>query len=349
MIETLLADLESRINPQEEKRLLAQWIEFLEGRFTGSIFRPMRNYLAPPRLDWPSVSVNRTLDDQEAMAIQQFAGVSGCLDAGNGAILNIRSNYGTSTMASLFGVEPFIMDEKLNTLPTSLPMPGGIDAVRAALYRGVPDVHSALCGKTLEMNRRFIEMMQPYPNISEFVHIYHPDAQGPIDICEVLCGSEFFYYLYDYPDLMKQFIEMITETYIRFMREWSKIVAPKLDQYSAHWGMLHKGRIVLRNDSLMNLSEEMYVEFVRPFDQRIFDELGGGMVHYCGKGDHFASAMSEMNGLYSVNVAQPHLNDMECVFQHTVDKGISILGLAAAWVRENRKSTPYTHGLVHAQ
>lgn len=346
MIDVLLADLEARIDPAEEKRLLEEWISFVEGGFSGHVFRPMRNYVAPPRVDWPTVTVNQALDDQEAMAIQQFGPVSGVLDAGNGAILNIRSNYGTSTLPSLFGVEPYIMDEKLNTLPTSLPMPGGIDGVKAALDKGIPDVHSALGGKTLEMNKRFIEMMQPYPKVSEFVHIYHPDAQGPIDICEVLCGSELFYYLYDYPDLMKQFLEMITETYILFMREWEKIVSPKFDRYTAHWGMLHKGRITLRNDSLMNLSEEMYVEFVRPFDQRLFDEFGGGIVHYCGRGDHFAGAMSEMEGLCGLNVAQPHLNDMELVFQNSVDKGISILGLAGNWVREHGKAPRDMRGLV---
>lgn len=347
MTDVLLADLEARIDPTNEKRLLQQWIEFCDGRSSGYVFRPMRGYIAPPRVDWPTVRVNQALEDQEAMAIQQFLGVSGPLDAGNGAILNVRSNYGSSLLPSLFGVEMFIMDDKLDTLPTSLPLPGGIDGVKAALDRGVPDVHSALGGKTLEMGQRFIEMMQPYPKVREFVHIYHPDTQGPIDACEVICGSQMFYYLYDYPDLMKQFLDLITETYIQFMREWYKIVPPTLGGYSAHWAMLHKGRITLRNDSLMNLSEEMYVEFVRPMDQRIFDEFGGGIVHYCGRGDHFTRAMSEMNGLYSIHLTQPHLNDMEHIFANTVDKGISVLGFNSDWIRENRQAARDLHCLVH--
>ena len=347
MIEVLLPDLESRIDPAEEKRLLQHWINFCDGGFSGHAFHPMRNYIAPQRIDWPSVTVNQALEDEEAMAIQQFSEVSRAIDAGNGSILNVRCNYGSSIVPSLFGVEPFAMDEKLNTLPTSLPMPGGIDAVRAALDNGVPDIHSALGGRVFAMAERFQQMVAPFPNISEFVHIYHPDAQGPIDICEVLCGSEMFYYLYDYTDLMKQFLELITQTYIAFMREWQRLVPPKLPRHSAHWGMLHKGRITLRNDSLMNLSEDMYIEFVRPFDQRLFDEFGGGMVHYCGKGDHFACAMSEMSGLYSLNIAQPHLSDMEHIIMHTIDRGISILGFNAAWIREHRQPARDLHGLVH--
>lgn len=347
MIDVLLADLEARIDPVGERRLLEQWIEWCDGRFTGYAFHPMRGYVAPARVDWPSATVNEALEDQEAMAIQQFAGVSGPIAGGVGAVPCVRANYGSSILPSLWGVEQFVMDAALNTLPTSLPIPGGIDGIKAALDKGMPDLRSGLGAKTFEMGQRFIEMMKPYPKVSEFVHIYHPDVQGPIDACELLCGSQMFYYLYDYPELMKQFLDLITQTYIAFMREWAKIVPPKLDGYAAHWSMLHKGRIALRNDSLMNLSEEMYVEFVRPFDQRILDEFGGGMVHFCGRGDHFIRAMSEMRGYYAGNSSQPELNDMETIFANTVDKGINLIGLSGQWLGENMRSGRDLHGLVH--
>ncbi len=77
----------------------------------------------------------------------------------------------------------------------------------------------------------------------------------------------------------------------------------------------------------MNLSPPMYEEFVRPHDQRIFDELGGGIIHFCGRGDHFIAAMSEMTGLYGIAMSQPHLNDMEVIYANTVDKGIGLVGL----------------------
>lgn len=84
---------------------------------------------------------------------------------------------------------------------------------------------------------------------------------------------------------------------------------------------------MLRNDTLMNLSPEMYVEFIRPRDQRIFDEFGGGAIHFCGHGDHYISHMAEMNGLTAINAAQPELNDMEIIYEHTVDRGIKLLAV----------------------
>ena len=138
--------------------------------------------------------------------------------------------------------------------------------------------------------------------------------------------SDLFIDLIDVPDLVHALLDRITETYIRFMREWEKIVPPRKGPH-AHWGMLHKGRIMLRDDSAMNLSPEMFDEFIKPYDQRLLSELGGGAIHFCGRGDHYIDRFAQMNGVYAVNLTQPEYNDLEYVFRNTVDKGIAVIGL----------------------
>ncbi len=69
------------------------------------------------------------------------------------------------------------------------------------------------------------------------------------------------------------------------------------------------------------------MEFVRPLDQRLFDQFGGtGAVHFCGRGEHYIEAMSQMRGLTAIAMSQPHLNDMGPICRNTVDKGIKLLG-----------------------
>src|SRR5208283_4453302 len=85
--------------------------------------------------------------------------------------------------------------------------------------------------------------------------------------------------------------------------------------------------LMIRNDSLMNLSPQVYVDFVRPLDQQLFDEFGGGAIHFCGRGCHFIEAMSAMRGLSGIQMSQPHLNDMETIYRNTVDKRIKVLNL----------------------
>jgi len=341
-----LDDLEARIVPEGEERLLQEWVDFTEDRFDGDIFSPQRSRPSPPGVEWPRVSINAALEDFDMMALHQYGLCSAALALGNGHLLCVRCNYGTSIIPLLFGVEPFVMDEELDTLPTSKPL-HDIDAIKRIVDAGVPDIHRGYGAQVLEMGERYQTLVREYPKIRQYVYIYHPDLQGPMDICEVVWGSTMFYSLYDQPDLVKALLEIVTETYIRFMRAWTEIV-PFREGGNVHWGLFHKGNIMLRDDSAMNLSPEMFNEFIRPYDQRLLDEFGGGAIHFCGKGDHYIADMSEMEGLYAINMSQPEYNDMETIYANTVDKGIKIIGLARAAAEEAVARGRDLHGRVHA-
>jgi uroporphyrinogen-III decarboxylase len=97
--------------------------------------------------------------------------------------------------------------------------------------------------------------------------------------------------------------------------------------WSTHWGVYIRGQIALRNDSAVNLSGEQYNEFVLPYDKIILDKFNGGIIHYCGKGDHLVKSMCSLDSLYGIHLSQPHLNNMECVFSGSVDQGKRIVWL----------------------
>jgi len=177
------------------------------------------------------------------------------------------------------------------------------------------------------MAERFVEVGRRYPKIGRHVTVYHPDTQGPMDVCELLWGSGIFLDAVDSPDLVKALLDLVTETYVGFMREWERLVPPA-DGHAVHWSLLHRGRIMLRDDSAMNFSPRMFDEFIRPWDERLLAEFGGGAIHYCGRGDHWIDRVPDMPGVCAVNLSQPHLNDMEAVYRSTVDQGINLIGLA---------------------
>jgi uroporphyrinogen-III decarboxylase len=178
------------------------------------------------------------------------------------------------------------------------------------------------------------------------VRVYHPDTQGPMDICELLWGSSLFLALLDTPELVKALLDLITQTYIRFMQTWTAI-APLAADYNVHWSLLHRGKIMLRDDSAMNLSPAMFAEFVEPYDQRLLDAFGGGAIHFCGKGSHYIHRIPAMRGVYAINMSQPDYNDMETIFRHTADRGIKILGLARDTAEEALRQGRNLHGNVH--
>ena len=266
-------------------------------------------------------------------------------------------------MPTLFGASLFVMDMEMDTLPTTIPLGGletatadgsvqpagdskAAEAVKALLDRGVPDLRTALGGKVLEMGERYKAMMAPYPKIRRCVHVYHPDMQGPMDIAELLWGSGLFVALLEVPDMVQALLGLVADTYAQFMGAWTGLI-PFDGEYAVHWSMLHKGRIMLRDDSAMNLSPRMFETFIKPYDGRLLRELGGGAIHFCGRGDHYIKRASEIEGLFAINMSQPEYNKMEAIFANTVDKGINIVGLPRGAAEAALAQGRDLHGRVH--
>ena len=340
-----LDDLENSLIHEVEEALLSEWIDFVEGRFTGRLFCPQRRP-SPPSITWPLVTVNEALADPDLMALQQFGYCSTLLAETSGTLPCVRANYGSSILCSLFGVKPFIMAPELNCLPTTLPIEGGLDAIRGLIAAGVPDLHRSFGGQALQMGRRLKDLMWDYPNIRKYVRIYHPDTQGPMDVAEVVWGSSLYLDIIDHADTVHAFLNLITDTYVAYMRAWTEIV-PFQPNRNVHWSMMHRGAITLRDDSAMNFSPEMFEAFIEPYDQRLLDTFGGGMMHFCGRGDHYIPRFPEMRGCHAVAMSQPHLNDMEKIYRHTVDRGIPLVGFNTQAAQAALDSGRDLHGQVH--
>ena len=343
MLTKCLEDLESRIDEATEGQLYAEWVDFTEDRFEGEIFSPRRATSSEPGVEWPDVRTNESLDDFDLMALQQFRNCSGALEDGGGVLMCVRSNYGTGILPSLFGAELFIMPEETNTLPTTRPI-ADVEKIEALVDAGVPDVTASLAGRTLEMGERYAAIAAKYPKIGKHVHVYHPDTQGPMDIVEMLWGSGVFLDLIDKPGLVRALLDLVTETYIGFMRKWEAVI-PFDDGQQVHWGM-HKGTIMLRDDSGMNLSPAMCDEFMLPYDQRLLDEFGGGAIHFCGRGDHYIENMCRLRGMHAIAMSQPEYNDMEVIYRNTVDRGIKLVGFPRWAAEEALASGRDLHGQV---
>ncbi len=342
-----LEELEARIDPAVEDDLRQQWLTFLEGRGTDPIFTPARQRKAPATLAWPSITVNQAMADQRAMALQQLRGLSDTLEAGSGQMLCVRCNYGVGILPTLFGARLFMMEDEQNCLPNVWPLDGGIAGIRRALEAGVPGFRQGLGEKVLTMGAFFNELIAPYPNLRRHLHIYHPDLQGPMDICELLWGSSIFTDMIDQPETVHAMLALIVETYTRFLREWLRIVPPLSGAHDAHWGLYHKGHIMLRDDSAMNLSPPMFREFIFPYDQQLITAFGGGCVHFCGRGSHYIAILSTMQGLNGINMSQPDYNDMEAIYTHTVDKGIPLLGFNRQFAQTALAAGRDLNHLVH--
>ena len=104
---------------------------------------------------------------------------------------------------------------------------------------------------------------------------------------------------------------------------------------------------MLRDDSAMNFSPTMFGEFIKPCDQRLLREFGGGVVHFCGRGSHYIDQLSLCEGVTGIQLSQPSYNNMETIYQHTLDRGIVLLGLERAAAESALRANRPLHGRVH--
>lgn len=335
----LLCDIERRISEEIEDDYIRQWEDFWEGRTSEVIFRPRRKASAPPSVEVKRFNINDCISEPELMLDMQLAGVSDALKNGQGA-LAMRANYGTGIMSSIFGAEIFTMPRQTNTLPTTKAFDDD-DRIRQIADSAAPSVLSGFGRQVFDFGEMCLEVLRDYPKISRYVYMYHPDTQGPLDIAELLWGADMFYAMYDEPELVHALMERICESYKKFLDKWF-LMYPNRETLNAHWGFLMKGNICIRNDSAMNLSPDFYREFAFNYDNSLLDYYNGGIVHFCGRGDHYIDILSQSERLTGINLSQPHLNDMDKIYSSLFPRGKRIVGLRSDACEEYEgRENPY--------
>ena len=342
----MLEYLERNINPDVEDDFIKQWEDFTFDRFYGDIFVPCRKVVAKPFDDLPSININDAIEDYDCMLQHQLAGVCKNL-ASKPNCLNVRANYGTGILSSVFGADLFVMPRSTNTLPTTKPI-GGLDEMEELLDKGMPALNNGLGQKVFDFGALCLEAFEKYPKVKKYVNVYHPDLQGPLDICELLMGGEMFYSFYDDPDVVCSLLTLITDTYTTFLNKWHDLFPPRKGM-NTHWNLWHKGEILIRNDSAMNLSPDMYKQFSVPYDSALLKRFNGGVIHFCGKGDHYIEELSKMEGVYGINMSQPEYNDMETIYRNTVDKGIKILSFNPSQAEKDKAREGSFRGNMHVE
>lgn len=319
-----LEDIERRLNEQEETAIYEAWKAFALGEWEqGKPFAPPSRKPSEPGVEWKHINVNDAAADEDLMILSQLERCHTALSASGNTMMMMRPNYGVGIIASMFGARKFIMPYEMDTLPNVYALEGGEEAIQKLLDAAAPSLMAGYGEHVFSIGEKFAEIRHKYPKIGRYVRFDNPDAQGPIDNCELLWGSDMFYAFYDDPDLLHALLNRVTDTIARFIRKWQEYI-PDEDGLVSYFGRLAKGSIFIRNDSAMNLSPELFLEFIQPYDTRLLAALGGGAVHFCGRGEHFAELLAKTPLLSAVDMSQPHLNDMEKMLSALPDQGINL-------------------------
>jgi len=324
-LERYLDDIEARLDDEQESRIQSEWFEWIHHKNISGPYRAAPRRPVPSRLEWPHVNINDAVKDDELGIYRELESVHHTLANGRSSILRMRPNYGVGNVATAFGCRSFEMDRATDTLPNVFAL--SESEVEALAHKPVPGLEDGNFADMMRFGRNLLKIREKYPRIAKYVRVEQPDLQGPVDNLELIMGSSpMFYAIYDDADGVHALLDKITSAMMLFLDKWIEMF-PESRMYANYFTHVEAGMICIRDDSAMNLSPDMFSEFIMPYDGRLLEKYGG-FVHFCGRGDHFIDRLVTMKGLSGVNMSQPHLNDMEKIYSCTIDQGIH-LGITA--------------------
>jgi hypothetical protein len=233
----------------------------------------------------------------------------------------IRANFGTVVIASMFGV---CVEQIGDNPPWVRRNDNGDMHLEKVLDQDPLDFSKGWCPKVVQMCRFYQSVLSDYPKLKRLVRVVLPDLQGPFDNLELVVGSDVFAELYTSPDLVSKALAAMATAQIGFARHIEPYVNDKSDTFSHQHATMIKGRILLRDDSVIMMSPEMYRSMVAPHDERVMQELGGGAIHSCGKVDSHIPAFLELPSIRCIDLGQSELNNIDAIYMQLKQRRIPL-------------------------
>jgi len=299
----LLPMLRERAAKHEKsaRRQLSQW---KGGKGVCSLLLHVTD--APEMMRLPVYDNEEIHYDAEKMFVSQLrAALSSALADGD-AVPSVRANVGCGALCTLYGgLKQTFFPDKMPWLLMHLPE----DELRGLTEECIAE--SAEFKMGLEEMKYMKEMLK-----GTGIGLYPMDLQGPVDMAHLLMGDEFFYALYDDPDLVHHVMRLATALDIYGMEKCLEIIQPT--DYVCHYNNLvipAATPLKVSEDTSTLLSREHIEEFMLPYTKQLLNHFGGGYIHYCGDNKHLLDIVPHIENNIGLNFGNPERHDPASVLK----------------------------------
>ena len=308
---------------------------------------PERMELPPPWDEYRVYGYRETFENPAAMLQNMLLSrvVPGILIKDDSP-LAVRNDHGTIQIASVLGGEWKLPED---TYPWVEPVKEKQRLKEIAENKDEPEMERGMLPRTKRTLECYNKKLGRYPKIDKAVQISLPDLQGPMDTAEQLWGSGIYYAFYEEPELLDNLLTKIVDTMLAVIKEIRKYTKDRLDPAAnTQHGYVIPGRLLIRNDSSIMLSPAMYAEKVRPHDERLLDEAGGGAIHFCGNGEHLIDTLLEIPKMYGLDFGEPGKMDIPRIYEKCRKKktAITTLHLTEKDLETGKAKQTYPTGAV---
>ncbi len=280
------------------------------------IFWKPRNASVPGK----TYNMKEQFYNKEKMLYAHLEEVEECAGDAYGAPLCIRPNFGTIFIPAMFGLKYEVFEDNYPWLTTHMTKD---DIIKFRF----PDIDRC------EMMNRAVEYIEYFKEkLPTWIHIYHPDTQGPFDIAHMIYSDNIFYDIYDDPDFVHNLMEICTEMYMQVSRKLKRTIGEKNNEcYHGHAlsrGIcMANGGVRVSEDSATLISPYHIDEFVIPYVKRALQAFGGGFIHYCGKNEKLLDAFLKIDEVRAINFGNPEMYDFDSTMRKFLDSKKCYFGL----------------------
>jgi hypothetical protein len=242
-------------------------------------------------------------------------------EVGDDLPFTIRANFGTVIIASLFGgkveqrgenppwVRHFETPEEFNSIFDRDPL----------------DFSQGICPQVFARYKFYRDVLEDYPNLQKCIKVVLPDLQGPLDTLELLRGSSVYEDFIMDPELVEKGLHLMARAQVGFAKHLQQYLTEDIEGYSHQHTIPIKGNILIRNDSAIMISPEMYASQVAHHDEYVLIEMGGGGIHSCGKIDFNIPEILKLPSIQCFDFGQSQLNDLDLVYPLAKEKKIPLV------------------------
>jgi hypothetical protein len=202
----------------------------------------------------------------------------------------LGTGAGTCAMATAFGCVETQASGVFWVAPC-ITRPDEIDALRK------PPVTAGKLGQILAQTQAYAACAD------ERLPIRIMDFQSPFTTVEQMLGSDLFFLMpYDEPARLHAVMDVVTDFAIDFFTAQIAAAGPNCCPgiWPAFWFPRCAG-IQMSDDNLVNVSPEVYAEFVVPYNNRIAEAFGGLFLHSCTITAAHLPVLHTLKGLTGLN------------------------------------------------
>jgi hypothetical protein len=249
------------------------------------------------------------------------------LPAGDDLPWTIRANFGTVVIASLFGAP---VEQVGDNPPWVRPDDTNPRTLKSLLEVDPADFSRGWVPRVIERYEYYRETLRGYPALQHAIRVVLPDLQGPVDSLELIIGSVLFTELHDHPDEVTAALRALAVAQVALAKRLAELTTDGPAGFAHQHATMIRGRILIRNDTAILISPEVYRRVVAPHDAFVLRELGGGGIHSCGVVARHAPAFLEVPGVECFDFGQAELNDVAAVYRLAQARKIALIRVWAS-------------------